>query len=760
MTPSSVKAVATGTTDEVVSDLAREMRRQWSRGERPGAAEFFARRPQLREQPEAAVELIYEEYCLRQRAGEQSVEPDILQRFPQWAGPLRVMLDCHRRLLNEAGGRATFPEVGERVGGFRLAAELFRSPRARVFVAEEVALANRPVVLKVTALEGAEHVSLARLQHTNIVPLYSVADDPARGIRALCMPYFGKATLACLLERLREVSVSERTGGHVADAIDRAQGDGAPDAPARSASRDLYERLSYVQAICWVGACLADALHFAHDRGLVHLDLKPANVLLSNDGQPMLLDFHLARQPVGVDGPPPEGIGGTPPYMPPEQQAAMRSLRAGAKLDLPIDARADIYALGAMLYEALGGHLPLGDQSPPLERLNPRVTPGLSDIVADSVSPRPEDRYPSAADLAEDLRRHLRDQPLAGVPNRSLAERWNKWRRRRPGALRATLAAACVAAGTVVVVTGASSDVRERGRQVELALADGERQVAARHFAEAVRSFERGVGLAEGLPFAADTRLRLHDRFDTARRLHLAQELHRVAEEVRALYGVKSLPTSVSRLIEAQCDAVWRQRNLLLGAALPVREDVANDLRDVAIFASALQAGRSREAAVRTLDEAEAALGPSAVLELERRAHLVAAGLPARPSAVVPARTAWEHAALGRAHLASDDLSRAMEELNAALRVDPGGCWTNFYYGLCADRLGRHEDAAAAFSVCVGAAPDVAPFYASRAAAYAAIHRDEQARRDCDAALRLDPRQPQALQLRDDLLGRVDRTSR
>src|SRR5207244_563113 len=109
----------------------------------------------------------------------------------------------------------------------------------------------------------------------------------------------------------------------------------------------------------------------------------------------------------------PENFGGTLPYMPPEQQTAMRAMREAAPVDVVVDGRADLYALAAMLYESLGGKLPEPTgASPPLARINPQVSPGLSDIVAKCLAPRPEDRYANASALAEDLRRHLSDQPL------------------------------------------------------------------------------------------------------------------------------------------------------------------------------------------------------------------------------------------------------------------------------------------------------------------------------------------------------------
>ncbi len=111
---------------------------------------------------------------------------------------------------------------------------------------------------------------------------------------------------------------------------------------------------SYEQAICWLGACLAEALKYAHERGLVHLDLKPSNVLLTADRQPMLLDFHLAQEALEPGA---RGIhfGGTPGYMSPEQAQAIAAIRQHGTVTDTIDGRSDIYSLGLVLYEALGG---------------------------------------------------------------------------------------------------------------------------------------------------------------------------------------------------------------------------------------------------------------------------------------------------------------------------------------------------------------------------------------------------------------------
>jgi serine/threonine protein kinase len=120
--------------------------------------------------------------------------------------------------------------------------------------------------------------------------------------------------------------------------------------------------------------------------------------------------------------------------MSPEQEGAMAELGEGRGLSSTVDRRSDVYSLGVMLFEALVGSPPLEAAITPAElpRVNPQVTTGLADILERSLDPDPSGRYPNAAALAIDLRRHLEHLPLQGVPNRSLSERWRKWWHRHP----------------------------------------------------------------------------------------------------------------------------------------------------------------------------------------------------------------------------------------------------------------------------------------------------------------------------------------
>ena len=150
---------------------------------------------------------------------------------------------------------------------------------------------------------------------------------------------------------------------------------------------------SYERSITWIGLCLAEALHHAHLRNLVHWDVKPANILLAADGMPLLLDFHLAQPPLCSGKAGPERIGGTPPYIAPEQFAALVAVTEGRPAPA-VDARADIYALAMVLHIALAGKRPSGDGriAAGLRRANHRISPGLAAIIA-----RAWRRIPSSA---------------------------------------------------------------------------------------------------------------------------------------------------------------------------------------------------------------------------------------------------------------------------------------------------------------------------------------------------------------------------
>jgi serine/threonine protein kinase len=749
----------------LLEDLAEELARRWREGERPLVEEYLARHPWLREQPESALELLYEEIHQRQEQGQEVRTEELLRRFPQWHQHVRALLECHR-LLAPRLAQPSFPALGEKIGEFRLLAELGRGMQSQVFLATQATLADRPVVLKLGPELCREHLSLARLQHTHIVPLLSLHEFSTRRLSALCFPHFGGTTLDRLVMAMQYRLPGQRSGQHIREALRDLSSAGLISVPVEGPYCRFLARISYIQAICWIGACLADALHYAHERNLLHLDLKPSNVLLAADGQPLLLDFHLARAPISAGSPPPLWLGGTPGYMAPEHRAALHSVARHEPVTLALDAGADIYGLGVLLYEMLGGKLPSPHEAPArsLRRLNPRVSVGLADVVARCLNAASSNRYPTASALSSDLRRHLADLPLQGVANRSLVERWGKWRRRR----RFALPLLGLFFAVLVGIALALNHVVRQALKAETALRDGQVHLDRHQYAEARNAVEHGLARIEGLPFHIDLKHQLHDARKKAERGEAIHELHLLSERIRPLYTAIVLPEEQVRMAEIQCRTIWQQldtivQRLGLPPDLALEKEVNTDLLDLVILGVHLRvrlASRDeitsvRKQAMEILDEAEALLGPSCVLSRERQALARALDLTdvaeaaARQTAILIPHTAWEHCAVGLIHFRAGDYRQAAEEMERALELGPNHLWPNFYRGCCAYHLGQFEEASTAFSVCVALAPGCAWCYANRGMAYGERGQLDRALHDYELALQLDPSLSAAL------LGRI-----
>ena len=742
-----------------IGALVDEMILGWHTGARPSAEDFFYRRPELLQHPEAAMRLLYEEICQRAEHGECIDTVAILQRYPQWRDELKVLLAYHSSAQEQNAPAPPWPRAGHVLGEYYLVNELGDGAQGRVYLALQPQLANRPVVLKLSRCVGQEHLSLARLQHTHIVPLYAVHNDVARNQRTLCMPYFGGATLRQIQDALKAVPVKDRTGQRILDAIDASQREASAgrSVPVRSTgpARDFLKRATYTEAICWIGACLADALHYAHERGLVHLDLKPSNVLIAGDGQPMLLDFHLAQQPLLPYGEVRDWLGGTPLYMSPEQEAALEATSLGQPLTAAVDHRSDIYALALVLYEALGGprtHVRTPARGRALRQANPKVSVGLADILDKCLQAEATRRYAHAGALAVDLKRHLHHLPLRGVRNRSLRERWQKWRRRSPHALGMGIMAAAVVTGTLALGAAWWNQRAQQHQAAENALADARRAFEKAHFAQAVDILQRGLVLTQFLP--ANTALAdvLRQELKRAQHAHAREQLHQLSDRFRFLSGAAPPSQAEFAQLRTLWSTAWLKRTWLLsgpGAVPGANPDpmVRADLLDLGIIWAdlLLRCGDITDQACReaahVLDETETLCGPSPVLALQRRQCAAALGKPAPPAQDpdVPPRSAWEYSALGRFYLQHGDAKKAASLLERATAMQPGGFWPHFLRGLTALRLQRHEEAVSAFTVCIALKPEAAEGYFNRGLAFTGAGKKEAALEDYQRALELQP---------------------
>ena len=735
--------------DPLANPRVEAMVAAWQRGERPTAEEFLV--PEIDD--EIAIRLIFEEFCLRQEAG-LTVDPrDFAARFPRWWPELELLLDCQRLMEAAPTSTARLPGEGDELGGFHLIRELGRGVLGKVFLATEAALADRPVVVKVAPLGRGEHLSLARLQHMNIVPLYSAQRLPQRSLQVFCMPFLGGASLAQVLDLLRGVEPSRRTGSQLIEALDQIQRGLPARVEVRGPFRRQLARSSYVDAIAWIGLCLAEGLRSAHERDFVHMDIKPSNILIAGDGQPMLLDFHLAREPIAAGEPPPTELGGTPGYMAPEQAEALVSVVEGRPTTTRVDGRADLYALGAVLDEALGGARSASGVRVSLTRRNPRVSIGLADLVARCLQPDPAARYPDAESLAADLRRFLDGQPLRGVPNRSLAERWRNWRRRSPQGLPRLM----VLVVAVVVACSALGLLRaiylQRVREVESALHDGLTDLDRRQYAEAARVLKRGQALAKALPGAVSydpaTWVPLLDGLDKglalARCRSKADELHRLAELVRFRYGIDPPPPAEARVMIDRGREIWRGREQLRDPLGQLDPNVRADLLDFTLawvnlsvrMAQESEQERTLDEGLRVLDDAETLLGPSSAIDRERRTILGRGNDSAAFTA--PPRSARDHFDLGVSLIRAGDFATAADQFRLGLVLRPQDFWLNFYQGLTAYRLERFDESANAFRVAIALAPESAECYYNRALALGALGQIDAAILDDTRALEINP---------------------
>ena len=177
----------------LLATALEKMADEWRAGIGRPAETWLAELPELTANPEDAVRIVYEEYCLREESGEQVDSQQYYCRFPQWHDALAIVLKCHDLLRKN--DQPQFPQAGEVLGELRLMSELGRGALGRVFLATQPSLSDRPLAVKITARHGQEHLSLARLQHTHIVPLYHVQDFPKENLRAMCMPFLGGAIL-------------------------------------------------------------------------------------------------------------------------------------------------------------------------------------------------------------------------------------------------------------------------------------------------------------------------------------------------------------------------------------------------------------------------------------------------------------------------------------------------------------------------------------------------------------------------------------
>ncbi|MCI0743225.1 MAG: protein kinase [Gemmataceae bacterium] len=482
--------------------------RHWRAGTLIPVEECLELHAELRNDTEAVLDLIYNEVLLRTERGDTPKLDEYTRRFPKLADALGPIFEVHQAVESggalspltpdpspsRARGADTSPTAAglsfstidggasgtapgaPAIPGYEILERLGHGGMGVVYRARQKSL-GRIVALKMV-LAGVharpeqlsrfrhEAEAVARLPHPNIVQIHEVGEHDGR-------PFLS-------LEYVEGGGLDKKLGG-------------APQ-PARDAAR-LVETL-------------ARAIHHAHTQGVIHRDLKPANVLLSADGAPKVTDFGLARFGEGSGQTQSGDILGTPSYMAPEQAAGQGSTVGPA---------ADVYALGAILYELLAGRPPFRAENPfetlvqvmvqepvAVRSLQPRVQRDLETICLKCLQKSPHKRYASAADLADDLRRFQDGKPILARPTPFWERTW-KWARRRPALalLYAVSAAALVAVALYNFwLQDALSDANTARKAAETASEQRRQQLVQALIADGARQLDDGDFFAALLPFA------------------------------------------------------------------------------------------------------------------------------------------------------------------------------------------------------------------------------------------------------------------
>jgi serine/threonine protein kinase/tetratricopeptide (TPR) repeat protein len=441
---------------------------------------------------------IIEELTTRLQAGERvDIEPYI-RAHPEHAERLRnlvpalgVLAELGQAPLPEPAAETTSPALLGELGDYRILREVGRGGMGIVYEAEQISLGRR-VALKVLPFAATldakqlqrfknEARAAAGLHHTNIVPVYAVGCE--RGVHYYAMQFVEGQTLAAFIEQLRRspvatVPTAPYTPTPKSDAV-------TADTPGPAAARSTETSgrdPAYFRTVGQLGIQAAEALEHAHQLGVIHRDIKPGNLLVDERRSLWVTDFGLAHCQSQAGLTMTGDLVGTLRYMSPEQALAKRVV---------VDHRTDIYSLGATLYEllTLEPAVPGKDRQEllrqiafeeprPARRLNKAIPAELETIVLKALEKNPKDRYASARELADDLRRYLEDKPIRARPP-TVRQRLMKWSRRhqpvvRTAAAAITLMAALLAGDALWLVRQRAARRADTERAVTTALVRAE----------------------------------------------------------------------------------------------------------------------------------------------------------------------------------------------------------------------------------------------------------------------------------------------
>jgi serine/threonine protein kinase/tetratricopeptide (TPR) repeat protein len=734
-----------------MTSCCSDQRRRWLKGDRIRVEAYLVRQPALAADREALLDLIYNEIVLREQHGERAGLEEYVKRFPQFADELGRQFEVHRAIERAAADvvataatlRApplpprsveTVVAAGTSIAGYEVLNEVGSGAMGTVYRARQGSL-NRCVALKfirggASASAAArarfrrEAEAAARLQHSNIVQIHAVGEHDG-------LPF---------------LSLELVNGPSLAQAID-----GRRSPPE--------------QAVVLVET-LARAMAHAHQNGVVHRDLKPGNILLqisdcrlqndetSDQGRspspvaipspiifnlqsaiPKITDFGVAKL---LDGEAASASGellGTPRYMAPEQAAG----RA-------VGPAADVYSLGAILYELLTGRPPftgatvleilhqVGSHDPvPPRRLRPQLPRDLETICLKCLEKRPERRYAAARELADDLHRFLAGEPIHARPAGRTERVW-KWARRRPAAA-ALVVVSCVALAATgllglwhpIVVRDREEQSRAEERQEEAS----RRQAARTLYQQFIRQRDDALFYENYGTVFADA--------DWSSNVEAAESSARAA---LALAGITPgaamdlvldarLSDHERREIRTGCYQMFLVLSEASAAARPGQPPEEQH--------------RQARRGLELLEQAQRLALPGPAYHRRRAAYLsrlgdeVAAGEERARAANLKPASALDYFLLAYDRFRQGDYAWASRDFGDALRLQPGDFWSHFFLACCHLQTGALQDADANLAPCLAQRPRFVWSHLLLLAIHEQSNRLDEAQADFQRVLALAP---------------------
>ncbi|WP_157665160.1 serine/threonine-protein kinase [Mariniblastus fucicola] len=269
---------------------------------------------------------------------------------------------------------------GDSVDDFDLLAQLGRGAFATVFLARQVSM-QRLVALKISADEGHEGPTLAKLNHSHVVRVFDQRTLPEKSLRLMYMEYVAGGSLADVIAQSKLQS-REPDSELFIEVLDEKLAEAGNSAPIESTNRDWLAKADWPKVVAKIGTQLAAAIEYTHGEGVLHRDIKPANILLDEHGHPKLVDFNISFGNEVIGATAASSFGGSLSYMSPEQLEAFNPTHQRTAEE--IDGSCDVYALGVTLHELLSGQRPFEDVSNcepivMIERMLEQRKQGLSD---------------------------------------------------------------------------------------------------------------------------------------------------------------------------------------------------------------------------------------------------------------------------------------------------------------------------------------------------------------------------------------------